>query len=135
MRISTTALSGLTIDTGASTMYYVQFGVEWIEPTPLTPTIPTPTISDVIGVASDVNKVYILLKDYILNLDANCVTQTDFQSLLRNYMFLYAHVEAMRLERFDEAEMFYDIIKKMFTSCTADRSVNDRNLNSCNCKS
>ena len=31
-------------------------------------------------------------------------------------MFLYAHLEAMRLERFDDAEMFYDIIKKQFVS-------------------
>jgi hypothetical protein len=48
-------------------------------------------------------------------------------------MFLYAHTEAMRLERFDEAEMFYDIIKKSFTNCTSDRSDNTRNINSCNC--
>jgi hypothetical protein len=133
MRISTEALSGLTIANGASTMYYVQFGVEWIDPSPSTPTLPIPTLEDVIGVASDVNNVYVLLKDYLLNLDANCLSQNDYQYLLRNYMFLYAHTEAMRLERFDEAEMFYDIIKKSFTNCISDRSNNTRNINSCNC--
>jgi len=49
-------------------------------------------------------------------------------------MFIYAHVEAMRLERFDEAEMFYDIIKKQFVSCTPSRSDNSRSINTCNCK-
>jgi hypothetical protein len=48
-------------------------------------------------------------------------------------MFLYGHIEAMRLERFDEAEMFYDILKQSFTCCTTDRSSNTRNLNNCNC--
>jgi len=140
MRISTEALSGFQIEPGvdgnlASTLFYVQFGVEWIEPTPGNPTLPVPLIPDVIGVTSDVNKVYILLKDYLLNLDARCITTNDYQTLIRNYMFLYAHLEAMRLERFDDAEMFYDIIKKQFISWSPWlRSDNSRVLNDCNCK-
>lgn len=140
MRISTEALSGFQIEPDidgnlASTLFYVQFGVEWIEPTPGNPTLPVPTIPDVVGVTSDVNKVYILLKDYLLNLDARCITTNDYQTLIRNYMFLYAHLEAMRLERFDDAEMFYDIIKKQFISWSPwQRSDNSRVLNDCNCK-
>ena len=95
------------------------------------------SIPDVMGVCSDVNKVYTLLKDHILNLDANCISQEDYQSLLRNYMFLYAHTEAMRLERFDEAEMYYDIIKKSFGSCIGHigryNSTRKLNINTCNC--
>jgi hypothetical protein len=41
----------------------------------------------------------------------------------------------MRLERFDDAEMFYDIIKKQFISWSPWlRSDNSRVLNDCNCK-
>lgn len=140
MRISTEALSGFQIEPDidgnlASTVYYVQFGAEWVEPTPGNPTLPVPTVADVIGVASDVNKMYIILKDYLLNLDARCITAQDYQTLIRDYMFLYAHIEAMRLERFDDGEMFYDIIKKQFSSCPpAQRSNNPRLLNTCNCK-
>ena len=139
MRISTEALSGYSIEPDsngnmASTMYYVQFGVEWIEPNPGAPTLPIPTTPDVIGVASDVNKVYAILKDYILNLNGNCCTSTeDYQFLTRNYMFLYAHLEAMRLERFDDAEMFYDILKKEFVNCAYTRSAVNRNTD-CNCR-
>lgn len=138
MRISTEALSGFPIEPDingnmASTMYYVQFGVEWIEPNPGNPTLPVPTIEDVIGVTSDVNKVYILLKDYILNLDLLCNNPDDYNTLLRNYMFLYAHTEAMRLERFDDAEMLYDILKKSFSKCGYKRSDGFRILNTCNC--
>ncbi len=48
-------------------------------------------------------------------------------------MFLYAHEEAMRLERYDDAEMFYDIIKKEFANCSSDSSLLVRKLNQCNC--
>lgn len=61
------SLSGFQIEPDidgnmASTLFYVQFGVEWIEPTPGNPTLPIPTIPDVVEWTSDVNKVYILLK-------------------------------------------------------------------------
>ena len=137
MRISTTALSGLSLEPDhngnmASTMYYVQFGAEWIEPNPSSPTLPIPTVPDIIGTASDVNKVYALLKDMILNLDIHCIEQDDYQNLTREYMFLYAHLEAMKLERFDDAEMFYDIIKESFVTCSRNNGV--RYLDECNCK-
>lgn len=93
-----------------------------------------PLILDELGVCSDVNNVYTLLKDNILNLNANCISPNDYQMLLRNYMFLYAHLEAMRLERFNDAEMYYDLIKKSFKYCNTNRSVNKIVLNSCNCR-
>jgi len=138
MRISTTALSGLSLTpdqfgNSASTIYYVQFGAEWVEPNPESPTLPIPTIPDVIGVASDINKVYSILKDHILNLDADCIKQEDYQTLIRDYMFLYAHLESMKLERFDDAEMFYNIIKQSFASCLYNRDNYSRYLSNCGC--
>jgi hypothetical protein len=51
-------------------------------------------------------------------------------------MILYGHTEAMRLERFDEAEVFYDILKKSFSNCSGGsiRDLNTRNVNTCNCR-
>lgn len=139
MRISTLALSNLfnnntqltiTPDANgnsASTMFYVHLGVWDYNDAGLD------AIPDVISAVSDVNNVYAMLKDDILNLDVNCINQTDFQKLMRNYMFLYAHTESMKLERFDDSELFYDIIKKSFSSCqTNQRST--RTINNCNCR-
>jgi len=123
MRINVNALSKDT-DPIRSTMFYVEFGV--------TPTIGTTEIPNVMALVSDVNKVYDTLKNHILNLDANCISQIDFQTLIKHYMFLYAHIESMRLERFDEAEMYYNILKKYFTLCG--NSQNKPINNTCNCK-
>ena len=175
LRISTEALSGLTIENGASTIFYVQFGISYntslsvykglfnpVSTYALNETIISsgvyykslvngntgnlltdtgkweviPTIPDVVGCCSDVNKVYTLLKDYVLDMDADCLEANDYNTLVRDYMVLYGHTEAMRLERFDEAEVFYDILKKSFSNCSGGttRENNTRNLNTCNCK-
>lgn len=88
---------------------------------------------DVTGVASDVNRVYLILKDKLLNLNVHCIDQDDYQDLIRDYMFLYAHTEAMKLERFSDAEMFYNIIKKSFVSCQYNRNDSGRYLDNCDC--
>lgn len=98
-------------------------------------TTPVEALSDVIGVCSDMNHIYTLLKDDILNMNGNCISPDTYKRLIRNYLFVYGHVEAMRLERFDEAEMYYDIMKKFFESCygQAGRWNYGRTVSPCNC--
>ena len=48
-------------------------------------------------------------------------------------MFLYAHTEAMRLQRFEEAEKFYDIIYNLFTNCGTTSRSNTTYTKSCGC--
>lgn len=170
MRISTEALSGLTIDTGASTMFYVQFGVSYALTAsaynvgttyasgdtvtsgaitykskqaanvgkPLTDTAwweVLPVEPEVLSACSDVNKIYPLLRDHLFNLNASCPAPSDVNLLIRNYLNLYGHTTAMFLERFDDAEIFYDILKSEFSNCTGttSRDTYIRNNNSCNC--
>lgn len=111
-----------------STMFYIQVGV--IYDGIITP---APSLADVVCVCSDVNRVYDLLKDMILNLDTLCITESKYLELLRNYQFLFAHIKAMENYRSDEAELFYDLIKKSFASCSTLRSNTNRTLSSCNC--
>ena len=51
------------------------------------------------------------------------------------YQKLNGEKDKMRLERFDEAEMFYDILKNSFSNCVGSvtRESNTRNINTCNC--
>lgn len=174
MRISTEALSGLTIENGASTLFYVQFGVSFnttltsykgtynvattynvnesvvsngiyykslvannlgLSVGDLTKWAVIAEVPDVIGSCSDVNNVYVLLRDHLLNLNASCPAPSDVNVLIRNYLNLYGHSTSMFLERFDDAEIFYDILKSEFSNCTGttSRDTYIRNNNSCNC--
>ena len=90
-------------------IYKVEFGA-----TPADVTYPV--LSDV-AYCSNVNFVYENLLDLILNLKNNCINDSDYETLNRNHLILYAHMEAMRLNRFREAELFYDIIWNMFSNC------------------
>jgi hypothetical protein len=49
-------------------------------------------------------------------------------------MFLYAHQEAMRLQRFEEAEKFYDVIYNLFTNCGPTSRSNTTYTKSCKCQ-
>ncbi len=129
INMSTLIFSNLSITpdslgNSASTMFYVQFGV----------TGSGEILPDVIGIASNLNNTYLLLKDNLLNLDANCIKQEELQEVIRNYMFMFAHSKAIELYRSEDAELFYNIIKKSFKSCQSSRDSNSRDLNSCNCK-
>lgn len=85
------------------TMYKVEFGVtssvEGAE-----------AIDNSVALCSNINSVYANLLDMILKLNIGCVLPTEYETLVRNYIFLYAHTEAMRLNRQQDAERFYDII-------------------------
>jgi hypothetical protein len=85
------------------TMYKVTFGI-----TPINPI--DPIIAPTVGICSNVNFVYENLLNSILGLTNCCVDGTTYDTLTRNHMILYAHQEAMRLERYTEAEYFYGII-------------------------
>lgn len=102
MRIALSALGE------TATMYKVEFGV-----TSLT----LPEIENSIALCSNINDVYANLLDMILKLNTGCVNPSEYEGLVRNYMFLYAHIEAMRLNRLFEAEKFYDLIINLFVNC------------------
>ena len=67
---------------------------------------------------SDISNVYFYILKELL-----CVSNYDqcgnkiSSELQRIFVLLFAHLEAMRLERFKEAEMFYTIIKNNFSNC------------------
>lgn len=104
IRIATSA-----IDTDV-TMYQVTFGCFPIDPNGT-------EIDDAIGICSNVNFVYANLLDLIISFTNCCISQTQYDNLDRNYMILYAHQEAMRLERYTEAKYFYNIIWNLFVNC------------------
>lgn len=107
---------------GESTLFYSRFGVIWDGEEPQAEIEPR------YAICSDINKVYANLLDSVLKL-GSCTSLDD--SLYFKYMTLYAHIEAMRLNRFEDAEKFYDIIKTLFAKCFA--SPRTQLKNSCNC--
>lgn len=120
MRIAT---SNFGSDT---TMYKVTFGVvSSVEGAPELPTT--------IGICSNINNVYANLLDMILKLSVDCVLPAEYENLLRNYMFLYAHTEAMRLNRYFDAETFYDIIWNLFVNCGPSTRTQKTTTKTCNC--
>ena len=102
---------------GGSSMFYLEFGVKWIgteeEPTPCNGI----KLSDntTIGVCSDINNVYTYLFQGILSVENKCSGLSD--DLKKAYVILNGHIGAMKLERFDEAEHFYDVLKNNFSNC------------------
>lgn len=108
------------------TMYKVEFGVtsavEGAE-----------SIDNSIGFCSNINNVYTNLLDMILKLNVGCVLPTEYETLVRNYIFLYAHIEAMRLNRQQDAERFYDIIWNLFVNCGPTTRLQRTTSKTCNC--
>jgi hypothetical protein len=97
IRIATSALGAET------TMYKVEFRAN------ITPGTEETQLTAV-AMCSNVNFVYASLLDLVLRFTSCCISQNDYDTLDRNHMILYAHQEAMRLERFTEAKFFYDIL-------------------------
>ena len=122
MRISTSIFKG-------STLFYVEFGVNWtgVGDEPLINGVKLSDTS-VVGVCSDINNVYTFLLEYMLELDNNCKRLDT--NVKRAYIILHGHTEAMRLERFEEAEYFYDILKNNFSTCGKDIRLTSNN---CGC--
>ena len=116
---------------GGSTLFYVEFGVRWIgtglEPLNSDGTKLSDTTS--VGVCSDINNFYKYLATPFLNLECECLNLNN--DAKRCFAVLFAHQEAMRLERFEEAEKFYTILKNNFNTCTT--STRYTNTQSCGC--
>lgn len=120
MRIATSAFGSDV------TMYKVTWGVAAINPS-------DPQISPETGICSNVNFVYQNLLTSVLGLTKCCLKSTEYETLLRNHMILYAHQEAMRLERYTEAEYFYGIIWNLFDNCNGAQREGTLVTNPCNC--
>ena len=65
--------------------------------------------------ASDVSFVYKHLLTKLLNMNCDCYKVDE--DLERNFMFLYAHQEAMQMNRIAEATKFYTALYKNFNKC------------------
>lgn len=121
MRIATSAF-GTDV-----TMYKVEFGVAPIAPQ-------TIEIINAVGICSNINFVYANMLNLVLSLTSCCIKDTDYTNLIRNNSILYAHQEAMRLERYTEAEYFYDVIWNLFINCGSTTRPAGIITNSCNCQ-
>ena len=105
MRIATSAF------TGDITMYKVEFGVTSAVPE-------NPEIDNAVGVCSNINFVYLDLLNILTSYVGCSITSFDYEKLTKVYIILFAHHEAMRLERYTEAEYFYDLLWETFVSCS-----------------
>lgn len=67
---------------------------------------------------SDVSRVYSCLMDDILKLGTDLCKDSDVQDeIIRNYLILYAHQEAMKLRELSDAKKYFSILKKCFSNC------------------
>lgn len=78
---------------------------------------------------SDVSNVYKCLIDDIIALDSRCLDGDVQDRVIRNYLMLYAHQEALKLKLIDEAEKWFSYIKTCFNNC----GQHDRNGADCGC--
>lgn len=81
---------------------------------------------------SDISNVYFYLLPGLVQLKNTC-DPCDLEipiEIQRAFLIMWAHIEAMRLERWAEAEMFYDLIKNNFQHCLSSFEVKSK---SCNC--
>lgn len=131
VRIATSVFKG-------SSMFYVKFGVRWVGRNGEEPegTIERETkLSDrtTIAVCSDVTTMYHYLLNHLLSFDDDCTKCFDLSREVKNaFIILFGHIEAMRLERFEDAEQFYTTLKNNFSHCI-DPNKDRSNLNKCGC--
>lgn len=81
---------------------------------------------------SDISNVYFYLLPGLVQLGYPC-DPCDLEipiEIQRAFLIMWAHIEAMRLERWGEAEMFYTLIKNNFQNCLTEFEVKQK---SCNC--
>lgn len=83
------------------TFYKVRLGI--IENTTL-------ETEEIIAYCSNVNFVYTIMLDLVMQLTSSCISKSNYEALDRNHMMLYAHQEAMRLGRILDAKFFYNIM-------------------------
>ena len=112
-------------------MFYVEFGIEWavegVEP-PVDCTLFNQT-----GVCSDVANVYTHILSQLLQMRGDCCDSFKITpEIERIFILTYAHEEAMKHERFREAEDFYDVISRNFQSCFPNERL-ENPFTPCNC--
>jgi hypothetical protein len=81
---------------------------------------------------SDVTNVYFYLLPGLIQLTKPCDPCDILISpeIQRAFLVLWSHLEAMRLKRWKEAEMFYTLIKNNFQNCLGDFELKQK---FCNC--
>lgn len=108
-------------------MYYVKFGA-------YDPNNPLKEDEVVIGVCSDISTVYKTLLNDLLSIRQSCSCDLGVsENVKRIFAILYGHIEAMKLQRYSEAEYFYSLIQQNFGNCEGDYPVNNSYKKSCNC--
>lgn len=83
---------------------------------------------------SDVSHAYHCLMDDILSLQAKCADKEIQDRVIRNYLMLYAHQEALRLGYIDEATKWFNLIDNCFTGICKKSKSRDVRVD-CGCKS
>ena len=87
------------------------------------------------AIISDVSNVYNCLMDDILSLNAKCVDKTIQDRVIRNYLILYAHQQAMQLNLIDEAYRWFKIIRNCFSPCANNSCCSkEESVNTCPCE-
>ena len=67
---------------------------------------------------SDVSKVYTCLMNDILSMGQNlCENSEVMDKLIRNYLILYAHQEAMHLRELTDARKYFTLLQNCFSTC------------------
>jgi len=102
---------------------------------------PDPIINETVYI-SDVSHVYSCLMDSILKLGTDVCGDSDIQDeVIRNYLILYAHQEAMKLRELSDAKKYFSILKKCFSNCGAHKGCSTCGANyptykpnNCGCK-
>ena len=94
-----------------------------------------PPVISTVAVISDVSNVYACLMDDILSLDVKCVDKTIQDRVIRNYLILYAHEQALRLNLVDEAYRWFKILKNCFSPCNNNQCCDKApSINDCGCQ-
>ena len=117
---------------GGASMYYVHFGIalnEGEEPT-VDPCNPSLTAD---GVCSDVANVYRYLLHQLLTLYCDGCLRDIPVEIQQLFTILFAHIQAMKYEQYEEAEQFYDVIKQNYQNCEP-IAIKSTEGFSCNCR-
>ena len=117
-------------DYKGSSMYYAKISIKSKEDLEYSESIDSEEHSAV--AVSDISNVYFYLLPGLLQLAKPCdPCDTDIpKDVQRAFLVMWAHLEAMRLGRWSEAETFYDLIKNNFQHCLGEFEIKPK---SCNC--
>lgn len=83
---------------------------------------------------SDVSQVYYCLMDDILAFDTKCADKDIQDRVIRNYLILCAHEEALKLGLLDEAKKWFQMMENCFTG-RCKHSIDRNNNSGCGCGS